>query len=74
LGGVPREIALIPEHCQSYIKDSRRKTQEKERELNTFDQIAQSLSQVARPISQDKYKDYNTEEPYSLGKGTSALL
>ena len=69
-----REIALIPEPPLSYSKGSHCKTQEKRRELNTFDQIAQSLSQVARPTSQDEYEDYNAGEPYGLGKGTSALL
>jgi hypothetical protein len=68
-----REIAPIPEPSLSYSRGSRRKTQEK-RELNTFDQIAQSLSQVTQPTSQDEYEDYNAGEPCSLGKGTSALL
>jgi hypothetical protein len=35
-----REIALIPEPSLSYGRASRRRTQEKGRELNTFDQIA----------------------------------
>ena len=43
------------------------------RPLNTFDQIAQSLKQASRPASQDEYKDYNSGEPYELGKGISAL-
>ena len=43
------------------------------RPLNTFDQIAQSLKQASRPASQDKYEDYNSGEPYELGKGISAL-
>jgi hAT family protein len=43
------------------------------RRLNTFDQIAQSLKQASRPASQDEYDDYNSGEPYELGKGISAL-
>ena len=46
----------------------------KPRELNMFDQIAQSLKQVAWPASQDKYKDYNSEELYKLSTGVSALI
>ena len=69
-----RKIALIPKPSLSCSKGSCRKTQEKKRELNTFNQIAQSLSQVTRPTSQDEYEDYNAREPYGLGKGTSALL
>jgi hypothetical protein len=46
---------------------------EEPRELNTFDRIAQSLKQVARPASQDEYEDYNSGEPYELPKGVSAL-
>ena len=30
------------------------------KELNTFNQIIQSLRQVAQPISRDKFKDYNS--------------
>ena len=69
-----QDLAPIPEPAPLYSRSSQRKTQEKRRELNTFDQIAQSLSQVAQPTSQDKYEDYNARELYSLGKGTSALL
>ena len=38
-----------------------------------FDQIAQSLKQVARPASQDEYEDYNSRELYELSTGVSAL-
>jgi hypothetical protein len=69
-----REITLISEPPLLYSKGSCYKTQEKRRELKTFNQIAQSLSQVARPTSQDEYEDYNAGEPCGLGKGTSALL
>jgi len=30
------------------------------KELDTFNQIAQSLGQVAWPVSGDKFKDYNS--------------
>ena len=30
------------------------------RELDTFNQIAQSLRQVAQPTSKDEFKDYNS--------------
>jgi len=43
------------------------------RELNTYDQIAQSLKQVARPASQDEYEDYNSGELYELSIGVLAL-
>jgi hypothetical protein len=42
--------------------------------LNTFDQIAQSLKQVARPASQDEYEDYISGETYELSIGVSALI
>jgi len=47
---------------------------EEPKKLNTFDQITQSLKQVARPASQDEYKDYNSGESYELGKEVSALM
>jgi hypothetical protein len=42
--------------------------QEQEQELDTFDQIAQSLGKYARPASQDKYQDYCNRELYNIGK------
>jgi hypothetical protein len=39
------------------------------RELDTFDQIARSLRQVARPVSEDEFEDYNSQELYDPGKG-----
>ncbi len=36
-------------------------------ELDTFDQIAQSLRKVTRPASGDEYEDYNSQEPYDPG-------
>ena len=36
--------------------------------LNTFDRIALSLRTVARPASEDEYKDYNSLESYDPGK------
>ena len=35
-------------------------TSKEPRELDTFDQIAQSLRQVARPASEDEFEDYNS--------------
>ena len=37
-------------------------------ELDEFDRIALSLYIVARPASEDKYKDYNSQESYDPGK------
>ena len=34
------------------------------KELDTFDQIAQSLRQVAQLVSEDEYEDYNSQELY----------
>ena len=39
------------------------------KELNTFNQIALSLRSVARPTSEDEYKDYNSQDSHSPGKG-----
>ena len=47
---------------------------EEPKKLDTFDQITQSLKQVAWPASQDEYEDYNSGEPYELGKEVSALM
>jgi len=44
-------------------------TPKESRELDTFDQIAQSLKKVTRPASGDEYEDYNSQEPYDPGKG-----
>ena len=65
-----REAAPLP---TSSISTSYDKRLNEPRELNTFDQIAQSLKQVARPASQDEYEDYNSGEPYELSTGVSAL-
>jgi hypothetical protein len=37
-------------------------------ELDAFDRIALSFTAVARPASQDKFKNYNSLESYNLGK------
>jgi hypothetical protein len=37
-------------------------------ELDEFDRIALSLYTVARPASEDEYKDYNSQESYDPGK------
>ena len=64
------EAAPLP---TSSISASYNKRLNKPRELNTFDQIAQSLKQVAWPASQDEYEDYNSREPYKLSTGVLAL-
>ena len=38
------------------------------KELDTFDQIALSLRSVARPTSEDEYKDYNSQDSHPLRK------
>ena len=35
--------------------------------LNTYDRIKASLKTVARPASEDEYKDYNSHESYDPG-------
>jgi hypothetical protein len=37
-------------------------------ELDTFDRIALSLQAVARPASENEYKNYNSLESYDLSK------
>jgi hypothetical protein len=65
-----REATPLP---TSSISASYNRRLSEPRELNTFDQIAQSLKQVARPASQDEYEDYNSGELCELSKGVSAL-
>jgi argininosuccinate lyase len=36
--------------------------------LNAYNQIKLSLSAVARLVSKNKYKDYNSQESYDPGK------
>ena len=38
------------------------------KELDTFNQIALSLQSVARPTSEDEYKDYNSQDSHSPRK------
>lgn len=38
------------------------------KELNAFNQIAQSLGTYTRPASQDEYEDYCSREPYSISQ------
>ena len=38
------------------------------KELDAFDRIALSLRSVARPVSEDEYKDYNSQESYAPSK------
>jgi hypothetical protein len=65
-----REAAPVPTTLVSLLYS---RLLQEPKELDTFDQIAQSLKQVARPASQDEYEDYNSGEPYELGTGVSAL-
>jgi hypothetical protein len=37
-------------------------------ELNIFDKIALSLRSIARPASEDEYKNYNSLKSYDSGK------
>ena len=41
--------------------------QKEPKELDSFSCIALTLDKVARPASQDKYKDYNMQESYNPG-------
>jgi hypothetical protein len=41
-------------------------TTKEPKELNTFNQIAQSLKSYTRPASQDEYEDYCSGEPYGI--------
>jgi hypothetical protein len=66
-----REAAPI---AATLVSPSYGRVLEEPKELNTFDQIAQSLKQVARPASQDEYEDYNSGESYELRKEVSALM
>jgi hypothetical protein len=63
-----REAAPLPTSLISASYDKRLN-----KPLNKFDQIAQSLKQVARLASQDEYKDYISGETYELSTGVSAL-
>jgi hypothetical protein len=38
------------------------------KELDAFDEIVLSLRSVARPSSEDEYKDYNSQESHNPGK------
>ena len=63
-----REEVKAPQQDPFAFKYSSSKRKKKEREPNTFNKIAMSLSLVTRPSSQDEYDDYNTSEPYDPGK------
>jgi hypothetical protein len=41
---------------------------QKPKELDAFDLIALSLRSVTRPVSEDKYEDYNLQESYAPRK------
>ena len=65
-----REAAPVPNTLGSL---SYGRPLQEPKELDTFDQIAQSLKQVTRLVSQDEYEDYNSGESYELSTGVSAL-
>src|SRR5258708_6095653 len=46
----------------SYEKQNQRKKPEEP--LDAYDRIKASLKIIARPISEDEYKDYNSQESY----------
>jgi hypothetical protein len=60
-----REEVIPPQAFSTFSYDNPSK---EPKELNTFDQIALSLRSVARPASEDKYKDYNSQDLYALRK------
>jgi hypothetical protein len=43
-------------------------TPKEPKELNAFDQIAQSLRSYTQPASQDEYEDYCSRELYSISQ------
>ena len=63
--------ALVPLLATSY--DEVRCKPDEEKELGTFDQIAQDLGKYMRPSSQDEYQDYINQAPFNIGK-MSALV
>lgn len=48
-----------------------RSEQEKEKELDVFDQISRDLWKYNRPASQDEFQDYCSKQPYDIGKTTA---
>jgi hypothetical protein len=63
-----REAASTPATMISSVYD---KASQDPKELDTFDQIAQTLGRYARPASQDEYQDYCSGEPYNIGKSSA---
>jgi hypothetical protein len=66
-----RELAPIP---LSPIISYDRPSQQPVKELDAFDEIAQTLGKYTRPASQDEYEDYISGEPYDIGNKTTALF
>ena len=52
-----REETLVPPTFTTFSYEG---TSKEPRELDTFNQIARSLEQVARPASKDEFEDYNS--------------
>jgi hypothetical protein len=50
------------------VSSSYGNTVKEPKELNAFDQIAQSLGSYTRPASQDEYEDYCSREPYGISQ------
>ena len=59
-----REEVQLPPTNLAFSYDNPREP----RELDAFDQIVLSLRSVTRPASEDEYEDYNSQDPFSLGK------
>ena len=60
-----REEVIPPQSYPAFSYD----TPSEPKELDAFDQIALSLRSVARPTSEDEYKDYNSQDSHFPGKG-----
>ena len=65
-----REETLVP---PTFTTFSYKGTSKEPKELDTFDQIARSLGQVAQPASEDEFEDYNSQELCDPGKGGSYI-
>ena len=60
-----REEVIPPQSYPAFSYD----TPSEPKELDAFDQIALCLRSVARPTSEDEYKDYNYQDSHFPGKG-----
>jgi hypothetical protein len=61
-----REEAAVP--LPSHMPFSYNNPSQDIPEMDPFDKIALSLYTVARPASEDEYKDYNLQDSYNPGK------